>query len=260
MTSSERRGRLRLALQFPPGRLDVEACAQLARTAERALFDFVLLADTSHPMPVLAALAAVTERVGLVGTVDTAVRQPFEVARQLATLDHLCGGRAGWAATDTDHSRAAEFVAAVEALWGSWAADAVLADAAAGVYVRPDRIRAVEHHGEWFDVHGVATLPAGPQGRPMLIHAADDADGLDFGARFADVVITPHHAEVKAWAAAHGRDPDDVLVFATVALTAGDASAAIDRLAQSNACDGLILVPSPGRRGVDQLDELLQQC
>jgi alkanesulfonate monooxygenase SsuD/methylene tetrahydromethanopterin reductase-like flavin-dependent oxidoreductase (luciferase family) len=258
MTETGRRG-FHLALQFPPGHLDVESCVQLARTAERGLFDFVLLADTSNPMPVLAALAAVTEKVGLVGAVDTAARQPFEVARQLATLDHLCAGRAGWAVTDTDHGRAAEFVTVAEALWVSWAADAVVADAEAGVYAQPDRIRAVEHRGEWFDVRGVATLPAGPQGSPLLVHAADTAAGLDFGARFADVVITSQHAEVRARAAACGRDPDDVLVFASVALSAG-AGADVDRLVRSDALDGVILVPSPGRLGREELDEFVQRC
>ena len=165
------RGRRRphLAVQLPePGASDFAAVVSLVQAAERAVFDFVL---ADGDFTVLAALAAVTERIGLVCSVDTDSAQPFEAARQLATLDHLCDGRAGWQLTGTDQRRIEEFAAVADALWGSWEPDAVVADAAAGVYVRPDRIRAVEHRGAQFDVRGVATVPAGPQGRPVRVQS-----------------------------------------------------------------------------------------
>jgi alkanesulfonate monooxygenase SsuD/methylene tetrahydromethanopterin reductase-like flavin-dependent oxidoreductase (luciferase family) len=256
VTQRRRRTRVHLAVALPRGQVDIESLAHLARTAERALFDFVLLADASQPLPLLAALAAVTERLGLVGAVDTASQQPFEVARQFATLDHLSDGRAGWYATGTDYRRADEFLAVVDALWGSWEPGAVVADVDADVYAQPDRIRVIEHHGEFFDIRGAATLPAGPQGRPVLVHAAETLADVDFGARHADIVVTPHHAAVGACATAHGRNPDDVLVFGPVALGAGDTTADIERLVQSDTCDGLVLVPSPGPRGLDDVDGL----
>lgn len=259
MTDRSGRRRVHLAVRLPTSAIDVDAFARVARTAERGLFDFVLVADGAQPLPVLAALAALTERVGLVGTVDTTSRQPFEVARQFATLDHLSGGRAGCNVTagsqvDADYRRAEEFLTVADALWDSWAPDAVVADAEAGVYARPDRIRAVEHHGEHFDVRGVATLPAGPQGRPVLMHTATSAAGVDFGARHADIVITPPGV-------ARGGNPDDVLVFA--ALGAGaDAdriAADIDLRVQSGVCDGVLLVPHAGPRGLDEFDALVEQ-
>jgi alkanesulfonate monooxygenase SsuD/methylene tetrahydromethanopterin reductase-like flavin-dependent oxidoreductase (luciferase family) len=267
VTGDDHRKRVHLAVQFPAGEIDVEALTHVARTAELGLFDFVLLAEGEQPLPVLAALAGATERVGLVGTVDTASRQPFEVARQFATLDHLSDGRAGWnvtagSHTDADYRRAEEFLAVADALWNSWAPDAVVADAAAGVYARPDRIRAVEHRGEHFDVRGVATLPAGPQGGPVLVHTGASPGGTDFGARHADVVITPHRAAVRARARALGRNPDAVLVLAargTGGATAERIATDIDRQVQSDVCDGVILVPRAGARGLDEFDALVEQ-
>ncbi len=142
---------------------DFDSAATLARTAERGLFDFVLADDPT----VLAALAAVTSRIGLVAAVDTTGSAPFEVARQLATLDHLSGGRAGWRVGSGEDSE--EFVTVVTKFWDSWAPGAVVADRAAGRYVDPDRVRAVRHRGPRFDVRGVATLPTRAQGHPVLV-------------------------------------------------------------------------------------------
>ncbi|MGF6604420.1 hypothetical protein P3T23_009175 [Paraburkholderia sp. GAS448] len=89
----------------------------LAQAAEAAKFDLVFLADgvgtrgdnvdflsrTAHsyvaqfePITLLSALAAVTERIGLVGTASTGFNEPYHIARQFASLDHISGGRAGW--------------------------------------------------------------------------------------------------------------------------------------------------------------------
>ena len=93
--------------------IEFDSFVHLARTAERGLFDFFFLAEglrlrehrgrihdldvVGRPdtFTVLAALAGVTERIGLTGTINTTFNEPFEVARQFATLDHLSGGRAG---------------------------------------------------------------------------------------------------------------------------------------------------------------------
>ena len=183
----------------------------------------------------LAALAAVTDRLGLTGTINTTFNEPFEVARQFATLDHLSDGRAGWnivTSSDAftgenfrrggflDHSdrykRAEEFLTVAREFWDSWAPDAVVADVENGIYVDPSRIRVVEHHGPQFDVRGVATLPRGPQGHPVLLQAGDSADGRAFLAKYADAAFTLHsslgsrpayYADVKARAASYGRDP-----------------------------------------------------
>lgn len=143
-----------------PGGVDFGSAVQLTRTAERGLLDFVLCEDFT----VLAALASVTDRIGLVAAVDNTGDIPFEVARRLATLDHLSGGRAGWTADESD-----EFVTVVMKFWDTWAPGAVVADRVTGRYVDHDRIRAFDHRGPRFTVRGVATLPARPQGHPVLV-------------------------------------------------------------------------------------------
>ncbi|MCV7088793.1 NtaA/DmoA family FMN-dependent monooxygenase [Mycobacterium interjectum] len=248
--------------------IEFESFVHLARTAERGLFDFFFLAEglrlrehrgriydldvVGRPdtFTVLAALAGVTDRIGLTGTINTTFNEPFEVARQFATLDHLSGGRAGWnMVTSSDaftganfrrggfldhadrYTRAEEFLAVARQFWDSWAADAVLADVDAGVYVDPDRIRSVAHRGPQFDVRGFATLPAGPQGHPILLQAGDSADGRAFGARNADALFTLHssledgrryYADVKGRAASYGRDPNRLKVFPAATFVIGD--------------------------------------
>jgi alkanesulfonate monooxygenase SsuD/methylene tetrahydromethanopterin reductase-like flavin-dependent oxidoreductase (luciferase family) len=145
------------------GELDIESAFQLARSAQRGLLDFIM----SDDLTVLAALAGVTDHLGLVGVIDTTSTEPFEVARQLATLDHLSDGRAGWSVTAA--AAADEFVAVVRKFWDSWEPDAVLADLDTGIYADPNKIRSVEHTGAQFTARGMATLPAGPHGEPVLV-------------------------------------------------------------------------------------------
>lgn len=243
-----------------------ESFVHLARTAERGLFDFFFLAEglrlrehrgfihdldvVGRPdtFTVLAALAAVTDRIGLTGTINTTFNEPFEVARQFATLDHLSDGRAGWnIVTSSDaftganfrrggflahadrYARAEEFVTVARHFWDSWAPNAVVRRD--GVCVDPAAIRSVEFCGSHFDVRGFATLPAGPQGHPVLLQAGDSDDGRDFGARYADALFTLHgsledgrryYADVKGRARKFGRDPSQLKVFPAATFVIGD--------------------------------------
>src|SRR6201997_3784092 len=167
--------------------IEFDSFVHLARTAERGKFDFFFLAEglrlrehrgriydldvVGRPdtFTVLAALAGVTDRIGLTGTINTTFNEPFEVARQFATLDHLSGGRAGWnlvTSSDAftganfrrggflDHAdrylRAEEVLTVARQFWDSWEADAVLADVNKGpdgTYIDPSRVACVDHHG-----------------------------------------------------------------------------------------------------------------
>lgn len=248
--------------------IEFESFVHLARTAERGLFDFFFLAEglrlrehrgRIHDLDVvgrpdtftlLAALAGVTDRIGLTGTINTTFNEPFEVARQFATLDHLSEGRAGWnIVTSSDaftganfrrggyldhadrYQRAEEFLTVARKFWDSWAPGAVLADIENGDYVDPERIRSVEHSGPQFEVRGFATLPAGPQGHPVLLQAGDSEQGRAFGARHADAMFTLHsslrdgqryYADVKGRARSYGRDPDQLKVFPAATFVIGD--------------------------------------
>ena len=243
-----------------------ESFVHLARTAERGLFDFFFLAEglrlrehrglihdldvVGRPdtFTVLAALAAVTDRIGLTGTINTTFNEPFEVARQFATLDHLSDGRAGWnIVTSSDaftganfrrggflahtdrYRRAEEFVTVAREFWDSWAPNALVRNG--DVYVDPAGIRSVEFTGSHFDVRGFATLPAGPQGHPVLLQAGDSDEGRDFGARYADALFTLHgslgdgrryYADVKGRARKFGRDPEQLKVFPAATFVIGD--------------------------------------
>jgi len=248
--------------------IEFDSFVHLARTAERGMFDFLFLAEglrlrehrgriydldvVGRPdtFTVLAALAGVTDKLGLTGTINTTFNEPFEVARQFATLDQLSGGRAGWnIVTSSDaftganfrrggfldhadrYQRAEEFLAVARAFWDGWDPGAVLADVETGVYVDPDRIRSIAHSGPQFDVRGFATLPAGPQGHPVLLQAGDSPEGRAFGARHADALFTLHalledgqryYADVKGRAASYGRDPNQLKVFPAATFVLGD--------------------------------------
>jgi FMN-dependent oxidoreductase (nitrilotriacetate monooxygenase family) len=289
MRAGKQRKQIHLAAHFPGvnnttvwsdpdsgSQLDFSSFVHLAETAERGLFDFFFLAEglrlrehrgrihdldvVGRPdtFTVLAALAAVTDRLGLVGTVNTTFNEPFEVSRQFATLDQLSDGRAGWnMVTSSDaftganfrrggylqyserYLRAEEFITVARQFWDSWDTGAVRADDVSGEYVDVERVRVVEFRGAQFDVRGLATLPAGPQGHPILLQAGDSSDGRDFGAKHADALFTLHselaagqkyYADVKARAVANGRDPNRVKVFPAATFVLGDTPAeAVDR-------------------------------
>ncbi|MGD0556450.1 MAG: NtaA/DmoA family FMN-dependent monooxygenase [Streptosporangiaceae bacterium] len=234
------------------------------QAAERGLLDSVFFADSPglaifraryfpqvgfDPLELIAALSRSTTRIGLVATASTTYSAPYDLARRLATIDHLSGGRAGWNIVTTRYAgaagnfgltahpphderyeRADEFVSVVLKLWDSWDAAAVVADQASGLWADTDLIRPVDFHGRFFDVSGALTLPRSPQGRPVFAQAGSSGPGVDLAGKRADLVFTaqPSIADgrafretVRAAAVRHGRDPDDVLVLPGVAFVIG---------------------------------------
>ena len=229
--------------------------ASVARTAERGLFDAFFIADALNlspaiatdstdrpdPIAVLSALSVVTERIGLIGTSSTTYNDPYTVARQFATLDHLSDGRAGWNIVTTaipaaaenygssrlpDHEdryvRGEEFVDVVQALWDGWEAEAIIADRATGLWADTSRIRPISHRGTHFDVKGPLTIPRSPQGQLPLAQAGSSPSGMKLASRVADLVFTTQHtiadaidfAEgVRSLAEGAGRSRHDVKVL-----------------------------------------------
>ncbi|MCX4401742.1 MULTISPECIES: NtaA/DmoA family FMN-dependent monooxygenase [unclassified Streptomyces] len=272
------RKRMHLAAHFPGvnsttvwtdprsrSQIDFASFEHLARTAERGLFDFFFLAEglrlrehkgrihdldvvgRPESITVLNALAAVTERLGLAATVNATFNEPYELARRLATLDHLSGGRAAWnVVTSSDaftgenfrrggfldradrYARAAEFVATARELWDSWTPEGVA--------------RPFAHRGQHFDIAGEFGLPRSPQGQPVVIQAGDSDEGREFAASTADVVFTRHgtleagrefYADVKGRLAAYGRSPEDLKIMPGVTVVLGDTAAdAVERAAE----------------------------
>jgi FMN-dependent oxidoreductase (nitrilotriacetate monooxygenase family) len=228
----------------------------IARTAERGLLHALFLADTlalseenlerpnlgAHdPAIVLAALASVTEHLGLVATTSTTFNEPFNVARRFATLDHLSGGRAAWNVVttfvpdvaanfgsaalpqhDDRYTRAEEFLDVVLGLWASWRPGSQVGDKAGGVFADRDRVVRLDHHGRHFRVAGPLTLPATPQGRPVIFQAGASEQGRRLAARTADVVFTVQNtldgaaafrSDIRGRATAYGRSADAVKVM-----------------------------------------------
>jgi len=234
---------------------DIRYYQDLAQRAEAALFDSIFLADQLalgddaaqaartwlEPVTVLAAVAAATTRIGMIATCSTTYTEPFNLARQFGSLDHISNGRVGWnivtswlatAAANyggtgqishTDrYARAEEYMAVVTALWDSWAEDAVIDDRANGRYARPDRIRPIGHKGEHYQVAGPLNLPRTPQGRPVFVQAGSSDTGRRFAAHHAEAVFTAHmekataqafYADLKSLIAAEGRSPEQVLIL-----------------------------------------------
>jgi FMN-dependent oxidoreductase (nitrilotriacetate monooxygenase family) len=248
--------------------IDFASFAHLARTAERGKFDFFFLAEglrlrelkgrihdldvvgRPEALTVLSALAAVTERLGLAGTVNATFNEPYELARRLSTLDHLSDGRAAWNVVTTSdaftgenfrrggyldradrYTRAAEFVRLSRELWDSWQPGAHLADKDQAQFVRPGAIGTVHHEGPHFTVEGRFSLPRSPQGHPVIIQAGDSDEGREFAAATADVIFSRHgtledgrafYADVKRRLARYQREPDQLKIMPAATYALGD--------------------------------------
>jgi FMN-dependent oxidoreductase (nitrilotriacetate monooxygenase family) len=234
---------------------DIRYYQDLAQRAEAALFDSIFLADQLalgddvaqaartwlEPITVLAAVAVATNRIGMVATASTTYTEPFNLARQFGSLDHISNGRVAWNIVTSwlataagnfggegqlthaeRYARGEEYMTVVKALWDSWAEDTVVDDRATGVYARADRIRPINHTGEYYQVTGPLNMPRCPQGRPVLVQAGSSDTGRRFAARHAEAVFTAHmekataqafYADLKALVAAEGRAPNNVLIL-----------------------------------------------
>ncbi|MCQ8828214.1 NtaA/DmoA family FMN-dependent monooxygenase [Streptomyces malaysiensis] len=257
--------------------IEFSSFAHFARTAERAKFDFLFLAEglrlreqggriydldvVGRPdtFTVLSALAAVTERLGLTGTINSTFNEPYEVARQFASLDHLSGGRAAWNVVtswdaftgenfrrggflpqDQRYSRAKEFLATATELFDSWRGDEIVADQASGTFLDDARAGAFAHRGQHFDIAGQFNVPRSPQGRPVIFQAGDSEEGREFAAAGADAIFSRYstfkegqafYTDVKGRLARHGRTHDQLLILPAATFVLGDTDAEARELA-----------------------------
>lgn len=248
--------------------IEFSSFAHFAQTAERAKFDFLFLAEglrlreqggriydldvVGRPdtFTVLAALAAVTDRLGLTGTINSTFNEPYEVARQFASLDHLSAGRAAWnVVTSWDaftgenfrrggflpqeerYARAEEFLATAHELFDSWRGDEILADQATGTFLGDAGAGTFAHQGQQFDIHGRFNVPRSPQGRPVIFQAGDSEEGREFAASSADAIFSRYatlkegqafYTDVKARLAKYGRRTDQLLILPAATFVLGD--------------------------------------
>lgn len=209
--------------------IEFDSFVHFAQTAERGLFDFLFLAEglrlrehggeiydldvVGRPdtFTVLAALAAVTEHLGLAGTINSTFNEPFEVARQFASLDHLSDGRAAWNVVtswdeftgenfrrggylpeDQRYVRARRFLETALQLWDSWSDDDVAADRTTGTFLADPAAGAFTRSDKQFDIAGRFPVPRSPQGRPVIFQAGDSEEGREFAAAHADAIFSRH--------------------------------------------------------------------
>lgn len=234
---------------------------RLAQAAERGLFDLMFLADSAavrngrpeamsrwpqymayfEPTTLLAALAGVTSKLGLVSTATTSYNEPYNIARRFASLDHISGGRAGWNVVTSSnlaesrnfgraehyehgdrYARAREFVDVVKGLWDSWEDDAFVRDRASQRYHDPGKLHVLHHKGDFFDVEGPLNVARPPQGHPVIAQAGSSEDGRELAAETAEIVFSAQeqlgraqafYADVKGRMAKFGRSPDALKIM-----------------------------------------------
>jgi len=234
-----------------------------AKVAESGKFDLVFIADGLYiteksiphflnrfePLTLLSALAGVTNDIGLVGTLSTSYSEPFTVARQFSSLDHLSGGRAGWNLVtsplegsaknfgkpdhpthDERYKIAEEHLEVTRGLWDSWEDDAFVRDKASGVFFDPSKLHRLNHKGEYFSVQGPLNIGRSKQGQPVVFQAGSSESGKNLAAKGADAVFTGHetleearafYEDVKKRAVAYGRSEDDIVILPGIAPIIG---------------------------------------
>ena len=248
--------------------IEFSSFRDFARIAEDAKFDFLFLAEglrlreqggkiydldvVGRPdtFTILAALAAVTDRIGLAGTINSTFNEPYEVARQFASLDHLSGGRAAWnvvtswdaftgenfrrggfLAESDRYSRAAGFLAATSELFGSWDASDVVASKSTGEFLSRPSAGTFGYTDKHFDIAGRFNVPRSPQGRPVIFQAGDSDAGREFAAKEADAIFSRHgtledgqqfYVDVKGRLGRYGRTPDELLILPAATFVLGD--------------------------------------
>ena len=244
------------------GAMSLRHAVQCAQIAERGKLDFVFLADTGavrnhgnpaiprerehehvkiEPLSLLAALATQTHDIGLVATVSTTYIEPYALARALASLDHISGGRAGWnlvtgfspeeaqnygfdtmAPSPERHARAREFVQVLRGLLASWDPDAFVRDKESGVMFDRAGMHRIEHEGAFFKVRGPLDVAPSPQRRMPIVTAGYSEEANEFTAEVADMVYAAapsigvartYYADLKDRMLRHGRHPDALRVL-----------------------------------------------
>lgn len=250
---------------------------ETALKAEQGKLDFLFVADGLYineksiphflnrfePLTVLSALASLTKNLGLVGTLSTSYSEPFTVARQFASLDHLSKGRAGWNVVTSplegsarnfsrdkhpEHALryriADEYLDVVKGLWDSWEEDAFVRNKASGQFFDPAKLHTLNHEGEFFKVAGPLNIGRTPQGRPIVFQAGASDDGKKLAAKHADAIFTHHdtleeakafYRDVKLQLEANGRQAHELHIFQGVSVIVGKDAADVEQQYQTTA-------------------------
>ena len=256
----------------PTASTNIDFYLRQAKLAEQGKFDFLFVADSVHitekssphylnrfePLTILSALATATKNIGLVGTLTVSYSEPYTVARQFASLDHISKGRAGWNVVtswlsgsaenygkpthpphEVRYRIAAEHLQTVQGLWDSWEDDALVHDKAGGQFIDADKLHTLHHQGEFFSVRGPLNISRSPQGQPVIFQAGASEDGRNFSARHAEAFFTEgssfessqaYYADIKKRAAAFGRPAGKLAVLPALRAIVGKTEEDAQRL------------------------------
>jgi FMN-dependent oxidoreductase (nitrilotriacetate monooxygenase family) len=256
---------------------------EIIRSAERGLLDAIFFADALtvggnasfepcwflEPTVLIAALAQASERIGFVASYSTTYSEPYNVARLFASLDHVTGGRIGWNVVTSYDERAArnfgdealpdkalryrradEFVGIVKGLWDSWDDGALVGDKEAGILIDYERVKAIDHVGEFFEVAGPLQVPRSPQGQPLIVQAGGSPAGRDIAAKHANAIFSAqmdieaaveYRDDVHARARRFGRHPEDIAVLPGLTVLVGSTDEEAQRIKRD--LDELIEIP-----------------
>ncbi len=218
-------------------------------TSQAYLKHAVGLAPKHDPAPLATLVGASTEHIGVVATLSTLGYPPFLLARMCSTIDHLAGGRFGWNVVTSAEDAAAqnfgldelppkelrydmadEYMELCYQLWNSWEPGAVVMDRSTSTYADYQKVHPINFAGKYFKSRGPLNTVPSPQVKPAIIQAGGSPKGRRFAAKHADCVITSVNGvvamkafrdDIRALAAAAGRDPDDVKVLFLVSPALG---------------------------------------
>lgn len=252
----------------------------LAQRAEAARFDTFFIADfigrsgadieassrrghsyQFEPLVLLSNIALETEHIGLVATINTNFTHPYQAARQLSSLDHISGGRAGWnivssfqgaavknfgvddgRAHGERYERADEFVALAKRYWDSYEDDAFDApNPTLNRFFSPESAHPVSHRGKYFTSEGLLDVARPIQGYPVFVQAGNSDTGREFAARVAEMTYSSaqsledaqaYYADVKGRMAKYGRDPDQLKIAPGLSVVVGESDAEAEDLFQ----------------------------
>ena len=220
---------------------DTLMVSEAYRGTAEATLKYALQVPKHDPLPLAAMIASVTRHLGVVATMSTMAYPPFMLARLASTLDSISGGRFGWNIVTSGEDTAAqnfgmdelpprevryemadEYVDLVTRLFGTWEPDAVVMDRASRTYADHTKVHPIHFEGKFFKCRGPLNTVRSPQGKPVYVQAGGSPRGREFAARNADSIIATangiagmkwYRDDVRARAAAAGRNPDDIKVL-----------------------------------------------
>jgi N-acetyl-S-(2-succino)cysteine monooxygenase len=250
----------------PKASIDVKALQTLAQIAEKGKFDLAFVADSlainheSHPqilnrfdpIVLITALATATKKIGIGATASTTYSEPYVLARQFASVDHISNGRAAWNLVttadatgetalnfsrdkhwehDQRYERAEEFVDVVKGLWDSWEDDAFIYNKETGEFFHKEKVHEVNFKGKYFSVKGPLNIARSKQGQPVIIQAGASEPGQKLAARVAEVVFVhwdskekakKYYTKLKSQLKEFGRGEDELQILHGISPIIGD--------------------------------------